>query len=159
MLHPFLSFAPFICTSLCVWESDSQSDGEWSWSPVSSLVVTTRVPPARAGRRTPCCRTSRAGSRTPRSASGPRPSGAAGRRSAGALDRGQLMVIMVGGRGRGWLPVPYDLCVGFAISCLLSTYCGCLKCESASRRFQQEEGPSRGLLHGCENFVNIRSQL
>ena len=36
MLHPFLSFAPFICTSLCVWESDSQSEGEWS--PVSIHV-------------------------------------------------------------------------------------------------------------------------
>ena len=31
-----------------------------------------------------------------------------------------------------------------------------LKCESASRRFQLEEGPSRGLLCDCEIFGNLR---
>ena len=30
------------------------------------------------------------------------------------------------------------------------------KCESASRRFQPGEGPSRGLLRDCEIFGNIR---
>ena len=29
-----------------------------------------------------------------------------------------------------------------------------LKCESASRRFQPGEGPSRGLLRDCENFAD-----
>ena len=29
----------------------------------------------------------------------------------------------------------------------------CLKCESASRRFQPGEGPSRGLLRDCENLL------
>ena len=31
-----------------------------------------------------------------------------------------------------------------------------LQCESASRHFQPEEGPSGGLLHDCEIFANLR---
>ena len=35
------------------------------------------------------------------------------------------------------------------LKCILN-----LKCESISRRFQQKEGPSRHLLHDCENFAD-----
>ena len=42
----------------------------------------------------------------------------------------------------------------------MPTYCGvnvCLVlCESTNRRFQTGEGPSRGLLHDCEIFTNLR---
>ena len=48
----------------------------------------------------------------------------------------------------------------------MSTYRGvnvclalCLKCESASRHFQPEEGPSRGILSDCEIFANLRLKL
>ena len=32
----------------------------------------------------------------------------------------------------------------------------CLKCKSTSRHFQPGDDPSRGLLHDCEIFANLR---
>ena len=52
-------------------------------------------------------------------------------------------------------PVSYDLSAGIPILRLLSVFL----CKSASSCFQQGEGSSRGLLHGCEIFANLRLQL